>query len=97
MTEAEVMQMIGAALQRVGAELAGASAQPAPAPQEPKFMKVPEYAKARGFAQSSIRKWIALGMPAIKTGHGYRVKVQAADQWIEAGGAAEAINRMARR
>lgn len=60
---------------------------------EPRWMKINDYAKARGFARSTIQQWIAEGMPATPMGRGYRVDARAADKWLEAGGAARVVRQ----
>jgi hypothetical protein len=96
MTEQDLMRILGQAFQRVGEQLA-ASAEPKQAAKvEPLFMTVKQYAATRGYSEGAIRKWIKIGMPAAKTGRGHRVRVGAADQWLDAGGPATALERMAR-
>lgn len=69
-------------------------ARATPTPQEPatggepRWMKINDYAKRRGFARSTVQQWIADGMPATPMGRGYRVDVRAADVWLQDGGAA---------
>lgn len=58
--------------------------------RSPRWMKVSEYAKTRGFSRSTVQAWIADGMPATAMGRGYRVDVAAADAWLEHGGARRA-------
>lgn len=62
-------------------------------PGEPRWMKISDFAKRRGFARSTVQAWIADGMPATPMGRGYRVDARAADAWIEAGGAARAVRQ----
>jgi len=56
--------------------------------EEPRWMRINDYAKKRGFARSTIQQWITEGMPSAPMGRGYRVDVRAADAWLERGGAA---------
>lgn len=64
------------------------SPAPAPALAEPRWMKIGDYAKRRGFSRTTVQAWIAEGMPATPMKRGYRVDARAADEWVKAGGAA---------
>lgn len=62
---------------------------------EPRYEKLPAYAKRKGLSARTIRDYCELGMPHEGSGHNRRVIVSAADEWIASGGPRRA--RMARK
>jgi len=62
----------------------------APEPElEPskEWMTVRTYAARLSLHPDTVRRYIRQGLPAIRCGRGYRVRVFAADKWLAEGGA----------
>lgn len=96
MTDRDLIRVLGEAFRRVGEQLLQETAFPAPPPRkEPRFMPVSAYAKSRGYAASTVRAWVALGLPVAQSRRGFRVEVALADEWLRAGGASQAVERIA--
>lgn len=94
MTEADLLRALSKALLIVADQMQ----TPCPAPvqdREPKYMRVRDFARSRGYAESTVRAWVRLGMPHVPAGRGSRILVTGADEWIAAGGARLAIERRA--
>jgi hypothetical protein len=72
---------IDSMLQELGPAPSVAQAQPGA-----RFMKVGDFAAARGFSSRTIRDYCELGMPHRGEGKGRRVLVAEADAWIDGGG-----------
>lgn len=96
MNDKELLQMIGGALRDLGEMIlkrADGGAAPGTAKTsatpEPRLMTVKSYAKRAGYATSTVQRWVKMGIPHVPSGRGVRIKVAAADAWIESGGARE--------
>jgi excisionase family DNA binding protein len=53
----------------------------APSEPTPIYMTIPEYADRRRVSESTIRRWIAHGLPHYRRGKVIRVRVAEADVW----------------
>jgi excisionase family DNA binding protein len=73
-----------AELDEVLAELDAPAPPPAPVSI---WMTVPQFAAARHLHPDTVRRYIRDGMPAMRAGKGWRIRVEAADAWLAAGGA----------
>lgn len=95
MTEDDARKIARALLDELFARIGGGSAPiaaAAPSSDEPTFMKVATYAKKRGYARSTIQKYLDAGMPSVPGRGGRRVDVRAADAWIRMGAGARELH-----
>ncbi len=70
---------------------------PKPEPQPSReWMTVRDYAARLDLHPDTIRRYIRQGMPAIRCGRGYRIRVDAADAWLQQGGAIGEATRAGR-
>ncbi len=51
--------------------------------EEPKWMRLTDYARARSIGRRSLDRYIANGFPTKGAGHSRRVVVADADAWLE--------------
>jgi hypothetical protein len=63
----------------------------------PSYMTVKEYAAHQRVCVRTVQGWCRRGLPSHQAGRLLRIDVQKADQWLEAGGAAERIHQRATR
>lgn len=94
MTEDDARKIARALLDELFARIGGAApvAAAPPPSDEPTFMKVAAYAKKRGYARSTIQKYLDAGMPSVPGRGGRRVDVRAADAWIRMGAGARELH-----
>jgi hypothetical protein len=57
-------------------------APPGPAPAEPVFMRLKEYAARVGYSKRTIEAFVARDLPTVGHGRLLRVEVRSADEWI---------------
>ena|GEM_PF-4829966 len=94
MTESDLLRALSKALLIVADQMQVPTPTPAKE-HEPKYMRVRDFARSRGYSESTIRSWVRVGMPHVPSGRGSRILVAGADEWISAGGARLAIERRA--
>jgi hypothetical protein len=72
-------------------------AKPVAPPAPAEWMTVKRFAQHRQVCASTIRKWIRLGMPHSRSGRVVRVRLRAADEWVDGDGPRLAVKRLAAR
>lgn len=60
------------------------------------WLTVRAYAERLGLHPDTVRRYVRQGMPALRCGRGYRIRVEAADTWLARGGAIGEATRAAR-
>ncbi len=59
--------------------------------QLPAYETLSAFAARHAVALNTVRRWVSRGMPVVRLARIVRVKSDAADAWIEAGGSAGSL------
>lgn len=60
--------------------------EPVKAEPSPIWQTLSQFAKAHCLHPDTARRYVRMGMPAVRAGRSYRIRVEAADAWLAAGG-----------
>jgi excisionase family DNA binding protein len=85
-----------AAVDRVLDEIPSEPAVRAPEPSST-WQTLTEFARAHRLHPDTVRRYVRQGMPALRAGRSYRIRVEAADAWLAAGGALASSARCGER